>query len=138
MIPDHQRLFCNGNHRVHCGVKLRNAHGTELEVYIVYTQPVALAELQLEGLKLEYYPTPDGLIRAARGTGDVDANDALETLRVMLLTSEIRWLELGLRGYSLMEKKREYRPWRKNAHLTLEAFTSLTALEPEVRYHAPI
>ena len=119
-------------------MKLRNAHGTELEVYIVYTQPVAIATLQLEGLKLEHYPTPEGLIRAARGTGDVDGNAALERLRAMLLSGEIRWLELGSRGYSLMEKKREYRPWRKNAHLTLEALTALTALEPEVRYHAPI
>ncbi len=119
-------------------MKLRNAHGTELELYIVYTQPVASAALQLEGLKFETYPTPDGLIRAARGTGDVAGSVALETLRAMLLSGEIRWLELGLRGYSLMEKKREYRPWRKNAHLSLEQFTDLTALEPEVRYHAPI
>ena len=119
-------------------MKLRNAHGTELEVYIVYTQPVAVATLQLEGLKLEGYPTEDGRIRAARGTGDVDASAALETLRAMLLSGEIRWLELGLRGYSLMEKRREYRPWRKNAHLTLEAFSALIVLEPEVRYHAPI
>lgn len=119
-------------------MNLRNAHGTELELYIVYTQPAVAATMQLEGLKLEHYPTPDGLIRAARGTGDVDGNDALEALRAMLLSGQIRWLELGLRGYSLMEKKREYRPWRKNAHLTIEAFTALTVLEPEVRYHAPI
>ena len=124
--------------RVDCGVKLRNAHGTELEVYIVYTQPVATATLQLEGLRLDQYPNPDGLIRAARGTGDVDGNAALGLLRAMLLAGEIRWLELGLRGYSLMEKKREYRPWRKNAHLTPEAFSALVTLEPEVRYHAPI
>ncbi len=118
-------------------MKLRNAHGTELELYIVYTQPVAVATLQLEGLNLEHYPTPDGLIRAARGTGDVAGNLALETLRAMLLSGQIRWLELGLRGYSLMEGKREFRPWRKNAHLTLETFSALTTLEPEVRYHAP-
>ena len=124
--------------RVHCGVNLRNAHGTELELYIVYTQPVTTAELQLEGLNLERYPTEDGRIRAARGTGDVAGNLALETLRAMLMNGEIRWLELGSRGYSLMENKREYRPWRKNAHLTLEAFKTLIALEPEVRYHAPI
>ena len=119
-------------------VNLRNAHGTELEVYIVYTQPVAASPLRLEGLNFEHYPNPDGLIRAARGTGDASGDQALVTLRSMLLSGEIRWLELGLRGYSLMEKKREYRPWRKNAHLTLQAFTTLTALEPEVRYHAPI
>ena len=118
-------------------MKLRNAHGTELEVYVVYTQPVATATLQLEGLSIEFYPTDDGQFRAARGTGDVDGNLALETLRALLLSGEIRWLELGLRGYSLMEKKREYRPWRKNTHLTLETFVHLTTLEPEVRYHAP-
>ena len=119
-------------------MKLRNAHGTELEIYIVYTQPVATATLQLEGLRLDQYPNPDGLIRAARGTGDVSGDAALGLLRAMLLGGEIRWLELGLRGYSLMEKKREYRPWRKNAHLTLAALTALVTLEPEVRYHAPI
>ena len=135
-MPNHGD-FNKAFKRVNCGVKLRNAHGTELEVYIVYTQPVATATLPLEGLKLEGYPTEDGQIRAARGTGDVDASVALETLRAMLISGEIRWLEIGSRGYSLMEKKREYRPWRKNAHLTLEMFTTLTALEPEVRYHAP-
>jgi hypothetical protein len=120
-------------------VNPRNAHGIELEIYFVYTTPVAVATtLQLAGLTLEDYPTSDGLFRAARGTGDVPGSVALETLRAMLLSGQIRWLELGLRGYSLMEKRREYRPWRKNAHLTLEAFTALTALEPEVRYHAPV
>ena len=131
-------ILAKATKRVDCGVKLRNAHGTELEVYIVYTQPVVSAMLNLDGLRLEEYPNPDGLIRAARGTGDVGGDEALGLLRAMLLSGEIRWLELGLRGYSLMEKKREYRPWRKNAHLTLETFTTLTALEPEVRYHAPI
>lgn len=127
------------NKRVHCRVNLRNAHGTELEVYFVFTQPIATAKtLQLEGLRLEHYPMPDGLIRAARGTGDVQGDVALNALRAMLLNGDIRWLELGLRGYSLMEKKREYRPWRKNAHLTLAAFKSLLALEPEIRYHTPI
>ena len=133
-----QRSFSQRTKRVDCGVILRNAHGTELEVYIVYTTPAAIATLRLEGLRVEDYPTPDGLIRAVRGTGDVGGDIALGIVRAMLLSGEIRWLELGLRGYSLMEKKREYRPWRKNAHLTLAALTALTALEPEVRYHAPI
>jgi hypothetical protein len=118
-------------------MKLRNAHGYELEAYFVFTNPVQTVQAPLEGLKLETYPTEHGLFRAARVTGDANGEIALEVLRTELLNGTVRWLELGLRGYALMEGKREYRPWRRNAHLGLEALRNLETLEPEVRYHAP-
>jgi hypothetical protein len=119
-------------------MKLRNAHGAELEAYFVFSVSPLVEIPSIEGVRLEVYPNDDGSLRAARITGDADGHEALERLRARLLSGELRWLEIGLRGYSLMEGKREYRPWRRNAHLSVEDFVALTALEPEVRYHAPV
>jgi hypothetical protein len=119
-------------------MKLRNAHGAELEAYFVFSVSPQLEIPSVEGVKLEVYPNEDGSLRAARISGDADGKETLERLRARLLSGELRWLEIGLRGYSLMEGKREYRPWRKNAHLSLEDFAKLETLEPEVRYHAPV
>jgi hypothetical protein len=119
-------------------MKPRHAHGYELEAYFVFSQPVPSVENPLKNLKLEAYPNDDTSFRAARLTGDADPDAALETLRALLLSGTVRWLELGLRGYSFMDGKREYRPWRSNAHLSLDALLELTHLEPEMRYHAPV
>ena len=119
-------------------MKLRNAHGAELEAFFVFSVSPQMEIPSLDGVKLEVYPNDDGSLRAARITGDADGQEALERLRTRLLSGELRWLEIGLRGYSLMEGKREYRPWLRNAHLSLEEFTKLAVLEPEVRYHAPV
>lgn len=115
----------------------------ELEAYIVFAEPLELerAEAVLDefgDLRREFYPaeTP-ALIRAARLSGDADAKTVLNALRLKLTGSELRWLEIGLRGYGLIKGKREYKPWRRNAYLNLEAFERLERLEPEVRYHAP-
>jgi hypothetical protein len=115
----------------------------ELEVYLVFTEPLfperAQAVLnELSELIPEFYPTETpGLIRAARLSGDADAQTVLHALRVQLMTNELRWLEIGLRGYGLIKGKREYKPWRRNSYLNQEALAKLEQLEPEVRYHAP-
>ncbi len=116
----------------------RFAQGYELEAYLVFSQPLPLDGVvnPLPTLKLEVYPLDETRGRAIRLSGDIDGARALEVLRG-LLGNGVRWLEVGLRGYGLMEGKREYRPWRRNAHLSLEALMALSALEPEVRYHAP-
>jgi hypothetical protein len=119
-------------------VKPRHAHGSQLESYFVYRVPVHAVEVALEGARLEVYRNDDGTVRAAHLNGDVDPARALTVLRAMLERGEVRWLELGLRAYALMEGKREYRPWRRNAHLSLAALGALERLEPEVHYHAPV
>jgi hypothetical protein len=119
-------------------VPLRHAHGAAFDAYLVFSDPPEGFESPLPGASLELYPHADGRVRAARLSGDIPAQVGLETLRALLERGEVRWLELGLRAYALMEGKREYRPWRKNVHLSLEALRDLHTLEPEVRYHAPV
>lgn len=115
----------------------------ELEVYAVFTHPLEQHLVgdffaDLNGLRLEAYPDAQpGLVRAARLNGDIAPDMALMVLRGQLEQGKLRWLELGLRGYGLIKGKREYRPWRKNAYLSLESFRKLTALEAEVHYHVP-
>ncbi len=115
----------------------------ELEAYIVFTEPLEVKRVQraldaFNGLTHELYPseTPD-FIRAARLSGDQDAKTVLDALRTRLMGNQLRWLEIGLRGYGIIKGKREYKPWRRNAYLSLELLESLERLEPEVRYHAP-
>lgn len=115
----------------------------ELESYIVFAEPLEMEGVravldELGDMAHELYPTemPD-LIRAVRVTGDQEAGMVLEILRARLVENELRWLEIGLRGYGLIKGKREYKPWRRNAYLNLEAFKNLQKFEPEVRYHTP-
>ena len=115
----------------------------ELEAYIVFTEPLEVERAQrvLEAfnqLTHELYPseTP-AFIRAARLSGDQDAKTVLDALRAQLTGSQLRWLEIGLRGYGIIKGKREYKPWRRNAYLSLESLEALERLEPEVHYHAP-
>ena len=129
--------------------RARHAHGVELEVYFVlaedHASETAVTSL-LERLKLgqtdtgrdariEVYRREAAPPHAARLTLDADPGHALAALRDHLPT--LRWLEVGLRAYGVIEGKREPRPWRRNAYLSLEQFRALEALEPEVRYHAP-
>ncbi len=122
---------------------MRTMKTYELEAYIVFTEPLPIERAEavlneLGDLKPEFYPTETpGLIRAARMSGDADALAVLHALRVKLMANELRWLEIGLRGYGLIKGKREYKPWRRNAYLNQESFTELKNLEPEVRYHTP-
>jgi hypothetical protein len=122
---------------------MRGMKDHELEAYIVFTQPLEIGRVRdaLEAfneLTHELYPseTPD-FIRAARLSGDQDAKTVLDALRERLTGKELRWLEIGLRGYGIIKGKREYKPWRRNAYLSLELLERLERLEPEVRYHAP-
>ncbi len=121
-------------------MKPRFTHGTELDAYLVFVQPIATNTIlnPLEPCKLELYPHDQTHTRAIRIYGDTDHQNALETLQALLENKTVRWLELGMRGYGLMEGKREYRPWRSHKHLTREAFLALSRLEAEVRYHAPL
>lgn len=121
-------------------MKPRHSHGASLEAYLVFSSPLPNSELHnpLAGCQLEIYPDSPTHIRAVRIFGDTDPQTALEVLRDLLQSGAVRWLELGMRGYALMEGKREYRPWRSNKHLSLQAMLALSHLEPEVRYHAPI
>ena len=118
------------------------SRGVELDAFIVFFEPleVGLAKrlLEFEALTLELYPLENSnLIRAARVTGDTDLKLALEKTRAHLLEGRARWIEIGARGFAVIDGKREYRPWRKNGYLTLEKFSVLEKLEPEVKYHAP-
>jgi hypothetical protein len=45
--------------------------------------------------------------------------------------------EFGLRGYAVMQGRREYRPWRRNGHLDRAGLLGLVLLEPELRYQGP-
>jgi hypothetical protein len=119
-------------------MKPRHSHGASLEAYLVFSTPQQKVINPILGCQIETYPENPTHTRAIRVYGDVEAGIALQTLRDLLLTGQVRWLELGMRGYALMEGKREYRPWRSNKHLTQEALLQLTSLEPEVRYHAPV
>lgn len=121
-------------------MKPRNSHGTELDAYLVFTQPLENSQVQnpLPDCQIELYPENLTHTRAIRVYGDSDHQHALTTLRALLENQSVRWLELGMRGYGLMEKKREYRPWRRHLHLTRAAFLELPILEAEVRYHAPL
>ena len=119
-------------------MKPRFSHGTELDAYLVFTVPIPNHEVQNPlGCKLELYPANPTHTRAIRLYGDTNHQTALETLQALLENKTARWLELGMRGYGLMEGKREYRPWRSHQHLTREAFLALKKLEAEIRYHAP-
>jgi hypothetical protein len=115
----------------------------ELEAYIVFTEPLTVERVEavlneLSELIPELYPTETpGLIRSARLSGDTDVQAVLNALRERLVNNELRWLEIGLRGYGLIKGKREYKPWRRNAYLNQENFKKLEKLEPEVRYHTP-
>ena len=121
-------------------MKPRHSHGVELDAYLVFTQPIANQEVQnpLESCHLEPYPENPSHTRAIRVFGDTDHQQALQVLRGLLENNSVRWLELGMRAYALMEGKREYRPWRSHKHLTREAFLALPTLEAEIRYHAPL
>jgi hypothetical protein len=120
--------------------KPRHSHGAALEAYLVFASPLPNGDVQnpLPTCHIDVFPENQTHTRALRIYGDVQAADALEVLRGLLLSGQVRWLELGMRGYALMEGKREYRPWRSNKHLTEEALLALARLEPEVRYHAPV
>jgi hypothetical protein len=118
------------------------SRGVELDAFIVFFKPleIGLAKrlLEFEGSTLEFYPLENSqLIRAARVTGDTDLKMALEQTRAHLTEGRARWIEIGARGYAVIDGRREYRPWRKNAYLTLEKLGALEKLEPEVKYHAP-
>lgn len=122
---------------------MRGMKEYELEAYIVFAKALEVERAEamlneLDGLARELYPAeaPDS-IRAARLSGDANAETVFTALRSRLVTNELRWLEIGLRGYGLIKGKREYKPWRRNAYLSLEAFGKLEKLEPEVRYHGP-
>jgi hypothetical protein len=118
------------------------SRGVELDAFIVFFEPleVGLAKrlLEFDASTLELFPLENSsLIRAARVMGDTDLKFALESVRAHLLENRARWIEIGARGYAIIDGKREYRPWRKNAYLTLEKLSLLEKLEPEVKYHAP-
>ena len=120
-------------------MKPRFTHGTELDAYLVFTSPILNQAVQNPlGCNLENYPENPTHTRAIRLYGDTNHQTALETLQALLETNSVRWLELGMRGYGLMEGKREYRPWRSHKHLTRADFLGLTKLEAEIRYHAPL
>ncbi len=114
----------------------------ELDAFIVFFEPleVGLAKrlLEFEASTLELFPLENSsLIRAARLLGDTDLTLALENLRAHLTEDRAKWIEIGARGYAVIDGRREYRPWRKNVYLSLEKLNSLEKLEPEVKYHAP-
>jgi hypothetical protein len=118
------------------------SRGVELDAFIVFFEPleVGLAKrlLEFEASTLELFPLESSsLIRAARVMGDTDLTLALEGIRAHLLEGRARWIEIGARGYAIIDGRREYRPWRKNAYLTFEKLSLLEKLEPEVKYHAP-
>ncbi len=121
-------------------MKPRFTHGTELDAYLVFTQPQLVNSIKnpIPDCNLEHYPENPSHTRAIRIYGDTAHQNALETLQTLLENNTIRWVELGMRGYAMMEGKREYRPWRKNIHLTRAAFLALTVVEAETRYHAPL
>ena len=127
-------------------LSIRHAHGLELEVYVVFNDghgsETAIHELraqieQQSEIRLEVFQQPDAPPHAARFNLDADPRPALQALQAALHANSLRWLEIGLRGYGVIEGKREHRPWRRNAYLNLEQFLILEVLEPEVRYHAP-
>jgi hypothetical protein len=120
--------------------KPRHSHGASLEAYLVFASPLPNHEVHnpLPTCQIESYPDSPTHTRAVRLHGDVPAQVALDVLRGLLEQRQVRWLELGMRAYALMEGKREYRPWRANKHLSREALLDLAWLEPEVRYHAPV
>jgi hypothetical protein len=118
------------------------SRGVELDAFIVFFEPLELGLakrlLEFEASTLELFPLEHSpLIRAARVMGDTDLKLALESVRAHLLEHRARWIEIGARGYAIIDGRREYRPWRKNAYLTLEKLSLLEKLEPEVKYHAP-
>jgi hypothetical protein len=119
-------------------MKPRYSQGASLEAYLVFSTPQLEVTNPIQGCQIERYPENPTHTRAIRVFGDVEAGVALTALRGLLLSGHVRWLEIGMRGYGLMEGKREYRPWRANKHLSLETLTQLAVLEPEVRYHAPV
>jgi hypothetical protein len=120
--------------------KPRHSHGASLEAYLVFAVPIPSHQVQnpLPDCQVEIYPDSSTHTRAMRLYGDVSSQTALVVLRDLLDSGQVRWLELGMRGYALMEGKREYRPWRANKHLSRATFLELAHLELEVRYHAPI
>ncbi len=121
-------------------MKPRFSHGSELDAYLVFATPQPNNSVQnpILDCSLELYPENQTHTRAIRVYGDTNHQIALEALQALLSQNSVRWLELGMRGYAMMEKKREYRPWRSHQHLTRAAFLALTKLEPEIRYHAPV
>jgi hypothetical protein len=121
-------------------MKPRFSHGSELDAYLVFNTPIRneLVQNPILECSLEMYPENQTHTRAIRVYGDTNHQIALETLQALLRENTMRWLELGMRGYAMMEKKREYRPWRSHKHLTRDAFLALVKLEPEIRYHAPV
>jgi hypothetical protein len=120
--------------------KPRHSHGASLEAYVVFASPLPSDTVTnpLPACQVEIYPDSPTHARAMRVYGDVQAVVALGVLRDLLHSGQVRWLELGMRGYALMEGKREYRPWRANKHLSRADLMGLASLEPEVRYHAPV
>ncbi len=114
----------------------------ELDAFIVFFEPLELGLakrlLEFEASTLELFPLENSsLIRAARVTGDTDLKLALEQTRAHLTQGRAKWIEIGARGFAVIDNRREYRPWRKNAYLSLEKLNILEKLEPEVKYHAP-
>ncbi len=114
----------------------------ELDAFIVFFEPleIGLAKrlLEFDASTLELFPLENSsLIRAARVMGDTDLKVALENIRAHLTEDRAKWIEIGARGYAVIDGKREYRPWRKNAYLSLEKLQTLEKLEHEVKYHAP-
>lgn len=127
------RPSCNGP----CHTRAVNA--VELEVYAVFADPVSPAEAEaaLPGLEVERYRDEAGRVRAVRFAGDAEPGAVLPLLKAGLAAGRLRWLEFGLRGYAVIEGKRERRPWRRNAYLGFAGLEALEALEPGVRYHGP-
>jgi hypothetical protein len=116
-----------------------------LEAYGVFTEPaddatriqlISPLPKNLERMTIHPAENPR-LTRAIALQSDTDFDEILGVLRWALESGLLRWLEIGLHGYGLIDGKAEYRPWRRNRYLGLAQFVALGQLEPEVRYHAP-
>jgi hypothetical protein len=115
----------------------------EMDAYAVLTRSLPREEaervLPFGSTKRELFPDESdaNLYHALRISGDADPEAFLAGCRALVVAGQARWLEFGLRGYIIIEGKREYRPWRRNQYMDRAALAALPGLEPEVRYHAP-
>jgi hypothetical protein len=113
----------------------------EADLYLVLRQPLPINQAKGLVAPLALTITPFGdeadpsRWRALRLAGDIEGERLLAWVQAE--AGGFRWLEFGLRGYGVLEKRREARPWRRNAHLSLAQLAQLARLEPEVRYQVP-
>jgi hypothetical protein len=117
-----------------------------LEAYAVFTTPADdatrkafLKQLPTDLVRITIHPESSNpiLTRAMALQSDTHFTELQKLFSEALRSRQLRWLEIGLHGYGLIDGKAEYRPWLRNRYLNLEQFLKLVSLEPEVRYHAP-